>query len=169
MDNTAENIFGIIDQASAGAINVEKINWARYNTVSFRNMEVWLAKSDGKALVMMAIPLPSPKSTDKDNVQMFYVIVEDMHEPIDNTVFEILSAAQIKEYYGLELQGNSKIHIANNLKENLINNLNEIRKFQPLEQIANQPEQVNLLNMAFTKLVVHSLDDKNLNNFAPLS
>jgi len=165
MDNTAENIFNVIDQAAIVAIDVEKINWARYNTVSFRNMEVWLAKNDGKALILMAIPLPPPKATDEDNVQMFHVIVEDIHEPIDNTVFEILSAAQIKEYYGLELQGNSKIHIANNLKENLINNLNEIRKFQPLDKIVNQPEQINLLNMAFTKLVVHSLDDKNLNNF----
>ena len=163
MDNSAENIFNAIEQASVGAIDVEKIKWARYHTSAFRNMEIWLANNDGKALVLIVIPLPTPQT--KEETQLYYVITEDMGNPVENTIFEILSAEQIKEFYGLTLRGDSKIHIANKLKDNLIGALDEMKKFPLLQEIKNDGEKLNQVNMAFTQLAVHVLDDKNLNNF----
>jgi len=162
-----EKFFNVIDKANIPPINTDKIKWARYQSVSFRNMEIWLTRNDDKALVLMLIPLPTPNTSDPNSEQMYYVICEDIGDPVANSTFEILNGKDIEEFYGLKIKGDSKIHIAHNLKNTLINSLPEIKRLKTLSEIGNNQNDINLLNMIMTKLVVHSLDDKNLNDFNP--
>lgn len=157
-----KRVFDIIDLANEGQVNVQDIKWVRYNSVSFRNMEVWLAKSDGKALVIMLIPLPPPIGADE---QMYHVILEDIGNPTENTTYEILSKSEIVKFYNLEVKSDSKARIANSLIGNIVGNHSVIKQLSTIDEANGNQEIIAGTSLAISKIVIQALDDKGLNNF----